>query len=330
MDYRFLGRAGLEVSELCLGAMMFGNEIDESTSRQILDTFTEAGGNFVDTADVYGEGRSEEVLGRWLKSRRREEVVVATKVCRPTGSGRNDLGLSRKHILDAVEGSLRRLGTDYIDLYQFHAWDARTPLEETLSTVDMLVRSGKIRYAGASNFCGWQLQKAVELCRQHGWQPLASLQPLYNLLDREADWELLPVCGNEGLGVVTWSPLRSGWLSGAYRRGMTGPPPGSKVSRPGTHAWDRYANDHTWRVIDEVVAVADEVGTTPSRVAIRWLLQRPGVTAPIIGARTLAHLDDILGALGWALTAAQMDRLDTVSRPPRVPYPYNITVPGRS
>ena len=165
MDYRFLGATGLEVSELSLGAMTFGNETDEQTSTKILDTFTEAGGNFIDTADIYGEGRSEEVLGRWLTTRRREDHIVATKVWGPTGPGRNDRGLSRKHILEAVEASLRRLGTDYIDLYQLHLWDAGTPLTETLSTLDMLVRSGKVRYVGASNFCGWQLQKAIDLCR---------------------------------------------------------------------------------------------------------------------------------------------------------------------
>jgi aryl-alcohol dehydrogenase-like predicted oxidoreductase len=331
MDYRFLGATGLEVSELCLGAMMFGSQTDEQTSTQILDTFTEAGGNFIDTADIYGEGRSEEVLGGWLKTRRREDHIVATKVWGPMGPGRNDRGLSRKHILDGVEASLRRLGTDYIDLYQVHVWDAGTPLTETLSTLDTLVRSGKVRYVGASNFCGWQIQKAIDLCRQHSWEPLVSLQPLYNLLDREAEWELLPVCQNEGVGVITWSPLRSGWLSGTYRRGMTAPPPDSKVSQPGSHSWERYANDHTWHVLDELAAVADEADSTPARVAIRWLLQRPGVTAPIIGARTQAYLDDLLGAVGWSLTPEQMSRLDAASEPARLPYPYNLRpLAGRS
>ncbi|MFD2081254.1 Predicted oxidoreductase [Actinopolymorpha cephalotaxi] len=324
MDYRLLGATGLEVSELCLGAMMFGSQTDEQTSTQILDTFTEAGGNFVDTADVYGDGRSEEVLGRWLKGRRREDLVVATKVWGPMGAGRNDRGLSRKHILDAVEASLRRLGTDHIDLYQLHRCDPATPMAETLSTLDLLVRTGKVRYVGVSNFSGWQLQKAIDLCRQHSWESPASLQPLYNLLDREAEWELLPVCRNEGVGVITWSPLRSGWLSGAYRRGMTAPPANSKVSSPGTHSWERYGNEHTWRVVDELVAVATEVGCTPARVAIRWLLQRPGVTAPIIGARTHAHLDDALGAVGWSLSPGQVSRLDAASEPERLPYPYNL------
>jgi aryl-alcohol dehydrogenase-like predicted oxidoreductase len=330
MDYRLLGATGLEVSELCLGAMMFGSRTDEQTSTQILDTFTEAGGNFIDTADIYGEGRSEEVLGRWLKTRRREDHVVATKVWGVTGPGRNDRGLSRKHILDGVDASLRRLGTDYIDLYQVHVWDGATPLTETLSTLDMLVRSGKVRYVGASNFTGWQLQKAIDLCRQHGWEPLVSLQPLYTLLDRAAEWELLPVCRNEGVGVITWSPLRSGWLSGAYRRGMTAPPPDSKVAGPGSHSWERYANEHTWQVLDALAAVADECGSTQARVAVRWLLQRPGVTAPIVGARTHAHLEDLLGAVGWSLTPEQMERLDAASEPATVPYPYfSIGLPDR-
>jgi len=322
VEYRYLGATGLKVSELGLGAMTFGTRTDDQASMQILDKFTDAGGSFIDTADIYGEGRSEEVLGRWLKTQRRDDHVIATKVWGATGAQPNDRGLSRKHILEAVDASLRRLGTDYIDLYQLHVWDDGTPLTETLSTLDTLVRSGKVRYLGVSNFRGWQLQKAIDLCRQHGWEPLASLQPLYTLLDRGAEWELLPVCQNEGVGVITWSPLRSGWLSGAYRRGMTAPPPESKVAAPGTHSWERYANEHTWHVLEELAAVAAEAGRTQPQVAIRWLLQRPGVTAPVIGARTPSYLDDLLGAAGWSLTPEQMDRLDLASRPERPPYPY--------
>lgn len=322
MEYRYLGATGLKVSELCLGAMMFGSRTDEQASAQILNTFTDAGGNFIDTADIYGEGRSEEVLGSWLKTQRREDYVIATKVWGETGQQPNDRGLSRKHILDAVDASLRRLGTDYIDLYQLHVWDDGTPLTETLSTLDTLVRSGKVRYIGASNFRGWQLQKAIDLCRQHRWEPLACLQPLYTLLDRGPEWELLPVCQNEGVGVITWSPLRSGWLSGAYRRDMTAPPPDSKVAGPGTHSWERYANDHTWHVLEELEAVAEQAGRTQPQVAVRWLLQRPGVTAPVIGARTPSHLDDLLGAVGWSLTPEQMERLDLASAPQWPPYPY--------
>jgi len=322
MDYRYLGASGLQVSELGLGAMMFGERTDEQDSMEILHKFTDAGGTFIDTADVYGQGQSEEVLGRWLKTQRRDDYVIATKVWGPMGTQPNDRGLSRKHILEAVDASLRRLGTDYIDLYQVHLWDGGTPLTETLSTLDSLVRAGKVRYIGASNFRGWQLQKAIDLSRQHGWETFASLQPLYTLLDRGPEWELLQVCQNEGVGVVTWSPLRSGWLSGAYRRGMTAPPADSKVSLPGTHSWDRYGNDHTWHVIEELEAVAKDAGRTMPQVAVRWLLQRPGVTAPIIGPRTPAYLDDLLGAVGWSLTPEQMERLDAASDTGLAPYPY--------
>jgi aryl-alcohol dehydrogenase-like predicted oxidoreductase len=326
MEFRSLGKSGLRVSELCLGTMIFGEQADERTSHQILDTFVEAGGNFIDTADVYGHGRSEEILGEWLKRRRREDCVIATKAFGDMGPGPNDGGLSRKHLLDAVNASLRRLGTDYIDLYQMHVWDDATPLEETLSTLDALVRAGTVRYVGASNFCGWQLQKAVEVSRRNGWEALVSLQPLYNLLDREAEWELFPVCREEGLGVITWSPLRAGWLSGAYRRGMTGPPEGSRLHREdeaGSTPWSRYANERTWRVLDEVFAIADETGTTPAQVSLRWQLQRDPVTAPIIGPRTLDHLRDNLAAAGGWLTAEQMDRL-TAAGTTDPPYPYGI------
>jgi aryl-alcohol dehydrogenase-like predicted oxidoreductase len=322
MDYRNLGATGLKVSELCLGAMSFGDRTDEQASGEILNRFTEAGGTFIDTADVYGAGRSEEVLGRWLETQRRDGLVIATKVWGEMGPRPTDRGLSRKHILEAVDASLRRLGTDYIDLYQLHLWDNDTPLTETLSTLDTLVRSGKVRYLGVSNFRGWQLQKAIDLCRQHGWEQIACLQPLYTLLDRDPEGEVLPVCRNEGVGVITWSPLRSGWLSGAYRRGMTAPPADSKLASPGTHSWDRYANEHTWQVIDELEAVAKDAGHTMPQVAVRWLLQRPGVTAPIIGARTPSYLDDLLGAVDWSLTPDQMERLNDASQPQLSPYPY--------
>lgn len=327
MEYRFLGRTGLRVSELCLGTMTFGRESSEELSRQILDRFVEAGGNFLDTADVYSRGLSEEIIGRWLKGRHRDELIIATKVRFPMGEGPNEVGLSRKHIMAAVEASLRRLGTDYIDLYQVHCWDDVTPLEETLSTLNDLVRSGKVRYIGASNYSGWQLQKAIDLSRQMGWEPFRCLQPLYNLLDRSTEWELLPVCINEGLGVIPWSPLRGGWLSGKYRRGMTAPPEGTRVWEAEQHgwseSWSRYNNERTWSVLDTLFAVADEAGKTPAQVALRWLLQRPGVTAPIIGARTMEQLENNLGAVGWELSQEQMDRLNQASAV-QLPYPYDF------
>jgi aryl-alcohol dehydrogenase-like predicted oxidoreductase len=327
MNYRFLGKTGLKVSELCLGAMTFGREADEETSRRIIDHFVAAGGNFIDTADVYTRGVSEEIVGRWLKGRVRDDFVIATKVRFPMGEGPNEVGLSRKHILAGVEASLRRLGTTYIDLYQVHCWDSATLLEETLSTLDSLVKSGKVRYVGASNYSGWQLQKAIDLSRQMGWEPFTCLQPLYNLLDRATEWELLPVCQNEGLGLIPWSPLRGGWLSGKFRRGMSAPLEGSRVKtaeeQGWSESWSAYNNEHTWSVLDVLFAVAGEVGKAPAQVALNWLLQRPGVTAPIIGARTLEQLESNLGATGWALSQEKMTRLTQVGEQP-LPYPYNF------
>jgi aryl-alcohol dehydrogenase-like predicted oxidoreductase len=327
MEYRYLGKTGLKVSELCMGAMTFGRESTEELSFQMLDRFVEVGGNFIDTADVYTRGVSEEVLGRWLKDKRREDLIIATKVRFPMAEGPNDVGLSRKHILDGVEASLRRLGTDYIDLYQVHSWDPGTPLEETLSTLNGLVQSGKVRYIGASNYTGWQLQKAVDISRHMGWEPFVCLQALYNLLDRDSEWELLPICQNEGLGFICWSPLRGGWLTGKYRRDMAGPPEGTRVKAAEEHgwseAWSIYNTEHTWNLLDELLAVAEDVNRSAAQVALNWLLQRPGVTAPIIGARTMEHLEDNLGAVGWSLSDEQMDRLNQASDV-RLPYPYGF------
>ncbi len=332
MDNRFLGKTGLKVSELCLGAMTFGREADEATSHAMLDRFIEAGGNFIDTANVYAGGESEKALGRWLKGKRRDDVVIATKVRFPMGQGVNDIGLSRKHILASVEASLNRLGTDYIDLYQVHCWDAVTPLVETLSTLDGLVRSGKVRYVGASNFSGWQLQKAIDLSLAHGWELFRCLQPLYNLLDRDVEWELIPVCQNEGLGVIPWSPLRGGWLSGKFHRGMTAPPADTRIKQATeqgwSESWDTYNTEDTWRVIDALEAVAKESGKSMAQVALNWVVNRPGVTAPIVGARTLKQLEDNLGAVGWSLTPEQTTRLNDASTK-RLPYPYNFIAGAR-
>lgn len=327
MNYRFMGKTGLKVSELCLGAMTFGRETNEKDSRQMLDRFVEAGGNFIDTADVYSQGGSEELLGRWLKGKKRDDLVIATKVRFGMGQGPNDVGLSRKHILAGIEASLRRLGCDYVDLYQVHCWDNKTPLEETLSTLDTLVQSGKVRYLGASNFTGWQLQKAIDLQHQGGWEAFSCLQPQYNLLERVIEWEVIPVCLNEGVGVIPWSPLRGGWLSGKYRRGMERPPAGSRVEaaeqKGWSEAWSAYANDRTWDLLDVLFAVASEAGKHPAQVAINWLNQKPGVTAPILGVRTMSQLENNLGAAGWSLSPEQVDRLDKASEPV-MPYPYNF------
>ncbi|MDH2391066.1 aldo/keto reductase [Streptomyces sp. HNM0663] len=319
-----LGRTGVRVSELCLGTMAFA---DDAGGHRVLDAFTEAGGTFIDTADMYAGGASEEILGRWLKGRRRDGLVIATKVWGRMGDAPNDGGLSRKHVLAAVEASLRRLGTDYIDLYQTHIWDPTTPVEETLATLDTLVASGKVRYVGASNVTPSQLQRSLDLQRARGWEPYVCLQPLYNLLRRELEWELLPQCEEQGVAVIPWSPLAGGWLTGKYRRGMTSVPAGSREARfqeqSGREGWRERDAEETWQVLDALYEVAGETGRTPSQIALRWLMERPGVTAPIIGARTAEQLTENLGAVGWELSAEHRARLDAASERP-LPYPYEM------
>jgi aryl-alcohol dehydrogenase-like predicted oxidoreductase len=333
MKYRYMGKTGLKVTDLCLGAMTFGRETTEEDSHAIMDHFVEEGGNFIDTANVYTRGVSEEIVGRWMKSKPRYDLVIATKVRFPMGDGPNDIGLSRKHILQSVEDSLRRLQTDYIDLYQVHCWDRGTPLEETLSTLDGLVQSGKVRYIGASNYNGWQLQKALDLSNRMGWEPFTCLQPQYNLLCRSTEWELMDVCRSEGLGVIPWSPLRGGWLSGKFKRGMTAPPEDSRIAlaeKEGwSESWSNYNNEYTWTVIDELIAVAGDVGKTPAQVAINWLLQQPGVTAPIIGARTMQQLKDNLASAGWDLDGESVARLNAASEL-ALPYPYDFITNAQS
>ena len=225
METTFLGRTGLQVSELCLGTMSFGATTDEASAHRILDAFVEAGGTFFDTANVYNKGAAEEIVGRWLRSRHRDDLVIATKVYGEAGPDQPVRGTGGKHVLAEVQASLRRLQTDFVDLYQAHLFDDATPVEETLSTFDSLVKAGTVWFLGASNYTGWQLQKSVDIARSHCWEPFVSLQPLYNLLDRDAELELLPVCRHEGLGVIAWSPLAHGWLSGRYRRERAALPP---------------------------------------------------------------------------------------------------------
>lgn len=327
MQYRYLGKTGMKVSELCLGAMTFGREATEAESFAMMDRFAAAGGTFIDTADVYSRGISEEIVGRWLAHQNREDFVIATKVRFPMGDGPNHIGLSRKHIMDAVQHSLSRLNVEYIDLYQVHCWDPGTPLEETLSTLHTLVESGMVRYVGASNYKGYQLQKAVDLANFKGWEPFICLQPLYNLLDRSLEWELVELCISEGIGIIPWSPLRGGWLTGRYRRGMALPQDDSRVAKATeqgwSERWDVYDNERTWSVIEALVAVAGELGKTPAQVALNWVKDQPGVTAPIIGVRNMTQLEDNLGAVGWSLSAEHRQRLHTVSDLPG-PYPYDF------
>ena len=319
MELRALGRTGVKVSSLCLGTMTFGNEADETASRSIIDRFLGAGGNFVDTADVYSRGVSEEIVGRALKGRR-DSVVLATKGRMAMGDGPNDQGASRLYLTRAVEASLRRLGTDWIDLYQIHWPDESVPAEETMAALDTMVRAGKIRYVGVSNYLGSHLQRAFDVCESHGWAPVVSHQPQYSLLVREIELETLPLCQANGVAVLPWSPLGGGVLTGKYRSGEA-PPAGSRLADPGRPG--RSPSESELAVAAEVGAVAEATGRSSAQVALNWVLHSPGVTAPIIGARTVEQLDDNLGAEGWRLADEHVQALDKCSRP-KLPYPHSM------
>ena len=328
MEYRPLGRSGCVVSTLALGTMTFGFETDEQGAHAQLDRFVEAGGNLIDTADVYSAGAAEEIIGRWLAARPelRRDVVLATKGRFALGKGVNADGLSRRHLTHALDDSLRRLGVDTIDLYQVHGFDPLTPIDETLRFLDDAVRAGKIQYVGLSNFTGWQLQKAVDLADAWKVTRPVTLQPQYNLLTRETEWEIIPACLAEGLGLMPWSPLACGWLTGKYARDERP----SGATRLGEdperyfQAYDRRgASDQTWRVLDEVRAVAADRGVSMAQVSLAWLADRPGVSSVILGARTVEQLDGNLEAAGLHLTPEETHRLDAASAPtPSSDYPY--------
>ncbi|MGZ6803962.1 MAG: aldo/keto reductase [Nocardioidaceae bacterium] len=333
MDFRTLGRSGCAVSTLTLGTMTFGNETDEAGSRAQLDRFVAAGGNLVDTADVYSRGTSEEIIGRWLADRPadvRDRVVLATKGRFPMGEDVNDLGLSRRHLQRALDASLSRLGVDCVDLYQVHSWDPLTPLEETLETLDGMVRAGKVRYVGLSNFTGWQVQKAVATAQRHGWSVPVTLQPQYNLLVRELEWEVVPSCLDAGLGLLPWSPLGGGWLTGKYKQDErpTGATRLGEDPDRGVEAYDRQSTQQrTWDVVDAVRKVAEDRGVTMAQVALAWLVDRPAVTSVILGARTVEQLEDNLGAADLRLEPEERAALDVASDPGAADYPYGG--PGR-
>jgi aryl-alcohol dehydrogenase-like predicted oxidoreductase len=327
--YRTLGRSGAVVFEQALGTMTFGAEADESTSHAIIDAYLAAGGNFIDTADVYSSGESERIIGRWLAAHPTEakQVVIATKGRFPMGEGPNDLGVSRRHLRAALDDSLRRLGVDHIDLYQMHAWDALTPLDETLRFLDDAVTAGKIGYYGFSNYLGWQLAKAVQLAERHGWSLPVSLQPQYSLLVRGIEHEVVPAALDAGIGLLPWSPLGGGWLTGKYRRDV--PPTGStrlgENPERGMEAWAaRNASQRTWDVIDAVSEIADAHGASRSQVALAWVGAQPAVTSVILGARTVDQLEDNLGATRLTLDADELDRLTTASAPQVEDYPYGV------
>jgi aryl-alcohol dehydrogenase (NADP+) len=317
--------------------MTFGAETEEAGAYAQLDRFVEWGGNFLDTADVYSRGVSEEIVGRWLAERPgvRDRLVIATKGRFPMGDGPNDAGLSRVHLSQALDASLRRLGTDVIDLYQAHAWDPLTPIEETLRFYDDAVRAGKIRYPGVSNFTGWQLQKAALLTQYLGLNRIVTLQPQYNLLARDIELELIPVCLNEGIGVLPWSPLAGGWLTGKYRRDQA--PEGAtrlgENPNRGVEAYDRRNTERTWQVVDAVRSVAEGRGVSMAAVALSWLVDRPAVTSVILGARTVEQLADNLTATDVRLTAEETALLDSASEPLVSDYPYGgpgVAQRGRS
>jgi aryl-alcohol dehydrogenase-like predicted oxidoreductase len=333
MEYRTLGASGCAVSTLALGTMTFGSESDERTSHAQLDAFVEAGGTLIDTADVYGDGASEEIIGRWLARQpaaRRGQVVLATKGRFATDDGPNDAGLSRRHLRDALEASLRRLGVDSVDLYQVHAFDPHTPQEETLRFLDDAVTAGKIGYVGLSNYVGWQIQKVVDLAEHRGLARPVTLQPQYNLLVREIEWEIVPACASTGLGLLPWSPLGGGWLTGKYTKDQR--PSGAtrlgENPERGVEAYDRRSGaERTWDVIDAIDSVASSRGATMAKVALSWLLDRPMVSSVILGARTVEQLQDNLGAAGLHLSRSETALLDAASDPAPADYPYGG--PGR-
>ncbi|HSP52906.1 MAG TPA: aldo/keto reductase [Cryobacterium sp.] len=327
MHYRTLGNSGAVVSTYALGTMTFGAEADQEMAHALLDTYVEAGGTFVDTADVYSSGVSEEMIGSWLASHptERAQVVLATKGRFPMGSGPNDRGTSRRHLIRALDDSLRRLGTDHIDLYQLHSWDPVTPLEETLRFLDDAIRSGKIGYYGFSNFMGWQLTKAVHVARALGFTPPVTLQPQYSLLVREIESEIVPAALDAGLGLLPWSPLGGGWLSGKYQRD-TDPTGATRLGEDparGMEAWaPRNEQERTWRIIDAVAEIASEIGATSAQVSLAWLEAQPAVTSVILGARSVEQLTENLAAAHVHLSAPHLELLGALSAPVVSDYPY--------
>lgn len=313
MEYVNLGRTGLKVSRICLGTMTYGTPqwrdwvLPEDDSRPIIKRALELGINFFDTADMYSLGVSEEVLGRAIRDcAQRKDVIIATKVYWPTGDGPNDRGLSRKHIMDSIDASLQRLDTDSVDLYYIHRWDYETPIEETLETLDDLVRVGKVRYLGASSMHAWQFMKALGVADQHGWSRFVVMQNHYNLVYREQEREMIPLCREEGIGVVPWSPLARGFLAGNRKPGERG-----VTTRDASDqmAYDYYFQDTDFDILERVVELAREKGVTPAQVALAWLLHQPGVTAPVIGASKMSHLEEAVKALDVSLSPEENDYL---------------------
>lgn len=316
MEYTTLGSTGMEVSQLCLGCMNFGSAQpwmidDDEESIEIIDRAVESGINFLDTANVYSRGESEEIVGRAIEGRDRSELVLATKVYGPMGDGPNQQGLSRKHIIDQCEASLDRLGTDYIDLYQIHRWDDDTPIEETLSALSYLVDEGMVRYIGASTMMGWQFMKALGASDLNDDERFVSMQPEYSLVDRHEEENLLPVCADQGVGVVPWSPLGGGFLTGKYERDAD-PEEGRAATDEHTH--ERFTEEN-WAVLDVVRELAAEKGVSPAQISLAWLLHKEVVDAPIIGPRSLEHLEENAASVSVSLSEAEVERLEAPKTP---------------
>ena len=304
MNYKQLGKCGLKVSPVCLGTMTFGREANEQTSFALMDYFVEQGYNFLDSADAYSRGGSEEVVGRWMRERKnRQQVILATKVFGTMGSGPNDGGLSRIHVIAAAEDSLRRLQTDRIDLYQIHHWDTQVPPEETLEALNDLVRHGKVCYIAGSNLCGWQLAQFLYLADTHLLDRFVSVQPVYNALNRGIELEVLPLCADQGLGVVPYNPLAGGVLTGKYKRGAK-PPPETRLHVNAGYR-QRYLDENSYDLVERFLNAAAELNVTPAQMALAWVMAEPRVTAPILGARSLEQLQDSLEGAALSLTAEQ-------------------------
>lgn len=329
MEYRLLGGSGFKVPALTLGTATFGGEGDlfkawgetqVAEAARLVDICLDAGLNMFDTADIYSAGRSEEVLGGAIKGRR-DKVIISTKATFRSGDGPNDVGSSRHHLIRSVEGSLRRLGTDHIDLFQLHGFDAQTPVEETLRTLDDLVRAGKIRYLGVSNFSGWHLMKSLAVSEKQGLERYVANQTYYSLVGRDYERELLPLGLDQKVGAVVWSPLGWGRLTGKIRRGAPIPETSRLHSKVSNEHGPQIPDEHLYKVVDALDAVAAETGKTVPQVALNWVLRRPTVSTVIIGARNEKQLRDNLGAVGWSLTPEQVARLDAASETPAA-YPY--------
>lgn len=327
MDKRRLGTSDLEVSVFGLGTMTFGAESDEATSHAILDRYLESGGAFIDTADVYSRGVSELIIGSWLARRGdRPDLTIATKARFPMSDEPADSGAGRAHLTRAIDASLSRLGVETIDLYQIHAWDPDVPVAETMETLDGFVRSGKARAIGVSNFLGWHLERALLTCEAEGWAPVVSLQPQYNLLAREIELDVMPLCIEKDVGLLPWSPLGGGWLTGKYSRDQL-PSGESRLGEDptrGVEAYDLRNTEATWRVVESVGAIASERGAPMSQVALNWARQRPGVSSVLLGCRTVGQLEDNLGATAWDLSDQEMESLNRVSAPGVPSYPHGF------